>query len=247
MPIRATSRTAELNATLRPGGASPGDRAADGIAAHLLDWIANARVPLHSRLPPERVLCETLGVGRTTLRQALKTLEEQGRIWRHVGKGTFVGGRPTSVHSGPGALGANTTLTDLIEARLAIEPMVARMAATRAERVDIALIEQYHQRAAHAEDWDGWDMWDDLFHRALAEAADNALMISIVDHMLRIKRQSRWCIRRARKFDPALKRKYSLNHDEIISAVCGWDGAAAEAAMRRHILSISKSLGPALI
>ena len=43
------------------------------------------------RLPPERELIDQLGMSRTTLRKALEALEREGTIWRHVGKGTFVG------------------------------------------------------------------------------------------------------------------------------------------------------------
>ena len=51
--------------------------------------IEDGDYPLNSRLPPERSLCETMGVTRAALRKALATLEAEGQIWRHVGKGTF--------------------------------------------------------------------------------------------------------------------------------------------------------------
>lgn len=101
-------------------------------------------------------------------------------------------------------------------------------------------------RAARAQAWSCFVYWDELFHRSLAEASGNALMISIIDHLFRIKRESRWCITRARKFDPALRKRYATHHDEIISAVYGRDGEEAEVAMRRHIHSIARSIGPAL-
>lgn len=114
---------------------------ADAVAASLLDWITSARFPLHSRLPPERALCEQLGVGRATLRHALRTLEAQGRISRHVGRGTFVGGRPNSVHSDICALGAESTLPEMLEVRMMVEPTVARLAALRARSAHLSLIE----------------------------------------------------------------------------------------------------------
>ena len=69
------------------------------VTADLAEYLSSDRYPLHSRLPPERQLCELLQVSRTALRNGLEELEREGRIWRHVGKGTFVGGRPQSVQS----------------------------------------------------------------------------------------------------------------------------------------------------
>ncbi|MFD0462633.1 GntR family transcriptional regulator [Microvirga aerilata] len=46
------------------------------------------------RLPAERVLAAQIGIGRRALRRALEVLEAEGRIWRHQGKGTFLGPRP---------------------------------------------------------------------------------------------------------------------------------------------------------
>lgn len=215
-------------------------------AQDLCDRIGHGEFPLHSQLPPERTLCRRLGVTRTGLRNALQILESEHRIWRHVGKGTFVGGRPTSVHSCPEVLGTHTTLSELLEARQLIEPVAARLAALRADRSELDLLEKYYRSATSAPDWESYDKWDELFHRALAEASANGFIISIIDNIFRAKRQSKWCITRAATFNAGLKKAYSAHHADIISSVVSRDGPGAEAAMQRHIAAIAKSLGPAL-
>jgi len=71
------------------------DDLATGTAlARLRSYLAQIEMPLDSRLPPERELAETLGVTRAGLRKALAVLESENQIWRHVGKGTFIGSRP---------------------------------------------------------------------------------------------------------------------------------------------------------
>ena len=183
-------------------------------------------------------------MSRTALRQGLDELEGKGRIWRHVGKGTFVGGRPQSVHSCPEALGADTTLNELLETRMLIEPRTTRLAALRAEASDLALIRRYEASAARAEDWATWDYWDELFHRGIAEASGNGLLISMVDHILRVKKQTPWTITRATTFDPRLRDRYSLEHVSIVQAIQAHDLDAAEKAMSRHVQQISRTIGP---
>jgi len=56
----------------------------------LRDRILNGIYPAGDKLPPERVLCESLGVSRITVRHAIRLLEEQGLIERFQGRGTFV-------------------------------------------------------------------------------------------------------------------------------------------------------------
>lgn len=216
------------------------------VVASLNQLMLGDHFPLHSRLPPERQLCKLLQVSRSVLRHGLEELERDGRIWRHVGKGTFVGGRPQSVQSCAEALGADTTLSELLEARNLIEPQVARLAALRAERTDLDLLRHYEAAAAQTTDWSSWDRWDELFHRAVAEASGNGLLISAVDQILRAKKRTRWTITRAKRFDPLLRDRYSLEHLSVIDAITKHDSEGAERAMIRHIAGISSSIGPVI-
>ena len=59
----------------------------------LRQYLTEQEFSLNSRLPAERDLSTALGVSRTDLRKALAVLEAEGQIWRHVGRGTFVGTR----------------------------------------------------------------------------------------------------------------------------------------------------------
>lgn len=215
-------------------------------AKQVSHWITSARYPLHSRLPAERELAVMLRLPRAKVREALQVLEDDGRIWRRVGMGTFVGGRPRLIGSPAESLAAVTSLTDILEARSAIEPVVARLSAQRAGQVDVTMIEHYAATADKARSWAEWERWDDLLHRAIAEASGNGLLISMVDQLLRIKTHPRWTIERAAKFDPALALRYGREHQAVISRVIGQDGKGAEAAMRRHMLSLSLTIGPAV-
>lgn len=85
-------------------------------------------------LPTERELSETLGVGRREVRRALDVLEEEGRIWRKQGKGTFIGPSAPVEPLALQGLVQQTNLLEVMEARLQLEPGLARLAALRATR-----------------------------------------------------------------------------------------------------------------
>ena len=67
---------------------------ADEALAKIRKLLDGDKFPLNSRLPPERQLAVDLGVSRSALREGLAMFEVEGKVWRHVGKGTFVGSRP---------------------------------------------------------------------------------------------------------------------------------------------------------
>ena len=125
-----------------------------------------------------------------------------------------------------------------------IEPQLARLAALRSEFSDLTLIRRYEACAGRAEDWTTWDHWDELFHRGIAEASGNGLMISIVDQILRVKKRTPWAITRAQTFNPDLRDQYSVEHASIVASIEVHDLEGAEKAMVRHMQRIASSIGP---
>src|SRR3984885_7962303 len=132
-----------------------------------------------TRLPPERELAANFGVARSSLRPALKVLEIMGVITQRVGDGSYLNKDASSVLSVPMEflfLLDDTSLQELTEMRLMIEPALAAKAAERANAQDIALLRQSivdfenskHDRVRLVAS-------DLLFHRAIFEASRNRL------------------------------------------------------------------------
>jgi Transcriptional regulators len=110
------------------------------------------------------------------LREGLEILEAEGRIWRHVGKGTFVGPRPLQGATGLDLVSAMTSPEEVLEVRLLFEPLIARLAATRATAPEIENIERLLEKSDGARDAKTWELWDGTLHRAVAQAAHNKLL-----------------------------------------------------------------------
>lgn len=195
------------------------------------------------RLPPERELIDDLGMSRTTLRRALEALEREGTIWRHVGKGTFVAANGGAA-AGGGLVEMSRQLTPvrMMRARLCIEPAIAREAAINASGEAIIRMKLAKERAAAAASWAEYEKHDDMFHRAIAEASDNILLLSLFDQLNQVRRAVAWgsVVRNSER--PPEGHSSFTEHDRIAEAIEMRDANAAQEVMRQHIGSVSARL-----
>lgn len=195
------------------------------------------------RLPPERELIVNLSMTRNTLRKALDSLERDGSIWRHVGKGTFVAAH----HNGAGLgslaeLSQQVSPVQLMRARLSLEPAIAREAALNASEEAVIRLKLARDRCIDAATWEDYEAQDDGLHRAVAEATDNVLLLSLFDHLNQVRRAVAWntVIRKSKR--PARDHTSFAEHDALLGAIEARDPTAAHSAMRTHLGSVSARL-----
>ena len=214
----------------------------DAVAA-LRSTISEGSFAPGDKLPAERELTSTLGVRRSTLRKALDVLEREGVIWRHVGKGTFVA--KGSDDAGQGliaALSQQMTPLRMVQARLCVEPSLAREAAIHASREAIARIRLARDGAKNAATWADYEAQDDLFHRAVALSSDNMLLVLLFDQLNHVRRTiSGTTVVRGPSRPPRDHSSFA-EHDAILAAIEAHDAVAARDAMRSHIGSVSDRL-----
>jgi DNA-binding FadR family transcriptional regulator len=213
------------------------------------------------RIPPERELASDLGVGRRSLRRALDVLEQEGRIRRQQGRGTFIepamGAR--SAHQRPPAPGLPHTPAELsaaitqqildytnplevIEVRMAIEPVLARLAAMRASQAEIQRLEKLAARTREAADPETYERADALFHRTIAEATRNSMFLAFFDTTRASQRDAAW--RRLGEHGHCYKRQavYAQFHESIAAAIAARDGREACSLMQRHLADVQQYL-----
>src|SRR5665213_734506 len=132
-----------------------------------------------TKLPPERELAAYFNVARSSLRQALKVLEVMGVITQKVGDGSYLNPDASSVLAVPMEflfLLDDTSLQELTEMRLMMEPALAAKAAERANTQHIALLKQSIVDLGHSKhDRVQLVASDILFHRAIFQASGNRL------------------------------------------------------------------------
>jgi DNA-binding FadR family transcriptional regulator len=205
-------------------------------------YLAQRDLPSNSRLPPERELCDILGVSRGELRKALAVMESNGELWRHVGKGTFIGARPTKEYSDVAAIAASTNPRDVMQARLLIEPQIAREAALNATAGDIAELKQCMLASRQAQTWRQYENCDNRLHRAVAEAAHNTVLLALFDTLNAVRRAVVWGRLREKVDRPPTDHHSFKEHELLVRAIEERDMDGASQAMLRHLSHVQANL-----
>jgi len=213
------------------------DTSEQNALAALRSFLAEEALALNERLPAERDLCRTLGVSRSRLRKGLAVLEAEGQIWRHVGRGTFVGPRPIPNLSDIELLTSLTSPTAVMEARMSVEPQLARLASLHGTEADFAELRQCNRRCRAAKGWRFYEAWDNNFHQAIAAATQNKLLISLFDTLNAVRRTVVWGQLRTTELPPPDHDSFD-EHDAIHAAIASRDPDLAAERMRAHLKSV---------
>lgn len=193
------------------------------------------------RLPSERELGEQFGVSRTAIREAVNALTQKGLVEVFPGRGTFItDGTTKAVRHSLGMMmqfGHDEDARNLVEIREILEPEIAALAAARAKEEHIALmqnaVDEMDKELNNSKRFVEADL---EFHLALAEAAQNVLITTLLTPIIDILREQR---ERISLVDGGLKRG-QYHHKRILKAVMKNDSEAASKAMRAHLKQVRK-------
>ncbi|WP_376873579.1 FadR/GntR family transcriptional regulator [Albirhodobacter sp. R86504] len=199
----------------------------------------------NDRLPPERVLAQQFSTSRGDLRKALSLLERDGLIWRHVGRGTFVGARPVHNLNDIAFLGELASPVQVISARLAIEPELARLAAHSGTRADFIAMRACNDRCRAAPDWRSYEAQDNTLHSIIARATQNKLLIYLFETLNIVRRSTVWGQSRSTT-RPSESYCSFAEHEAICTAIEARDGERAASHMRDHLISVRDRVLPTL-
>lgn len=229
-PPRVTSAIAGL----REVTFSPVEPASNEIARAIIDYILAGHVAPGDKLPSERQFSESFGIGRSIVREALKSLGLLGVVEFRHGGGTYFRGSdsvflPRVIEWG--LLLGGRQATDLVEARKFLEQATARLAAERRTTDQLKVIENALAAMERASTTDEFVDADVDFHLAIADAAGNealANMLKSIAALLRVWIQR--VMTAADDFAPSYR-----EHVPVYEAIRDADPDGAEAYMRSHM------------
>jgi GntR family transcriptional repressor for pyruvate dehydrogenase complex len=215
-------------------------KVADSVAAQLVRLVTSGSYKPGERLPPERVLAEQFGVGRSSMREALRSVEADGLVRIDHGVGAFVQERERRNGLDRRLLVAGEyTVPELFELRLPLERDAAGHAARRITEEEV---EQLFAILSEAGDPstsdDRFIELDAELHRAIAKATKNALFLDVLTSMGKLF----FTYSRQVMSLPDRRARAHAGHQRIVDAIARHQVREARAAAVSHIRDVERDL-----
>ena len=212
-------------------------KTSERVARELVNHIVENDLAEGTKLPNERQLVDVFEVGRTTLREALRLLETRGVITIRPGPG----GGPVVRRPRPDDLRESLTLilqfsgaslTDVIEARAALEPMMAKLAAERVTEEQLGRLRGTVDRMRGAlDDHEVFSEENQLFHSTIAEATGSTVLWVFNETLKSIADGGIVGV----EYTARRRQAVAEAHEKVIEALASGDPGAAENAMHDHL------------
>jgi GntR family transcriptional repressor for pyruvate dehydrogenase complex len=214
------------------------ERRYEQVAEQIQKLIAEGTLKPGDRLPPERELATRFRVARSSIRDAVRTLEVMGILEPRQGTGTVVRDLSTDSLVVPLAsvlVRKRELVSELLDVRRILEPALAARAAKNATVEEVMELEDILRRQAEKMQRGEPTVEEDSeFHYAIGRAARNSVVLKVLDILMDLLRESR---ARSLQTQGRPERSYA-GHRRVLRANPRRDPDAAEKAVRKHLEEI---------
>ncbi|MGE2713144.1 FadR/GntR family transcriptional regulator [Mycolicibacterium litorale] len=190
----------------------------DQVIAQLRESVSSGEWPVGTRIPTEPALVAALGVGRNTVREAVRALAHGGILEVRQGDGTYV--RATSEVSGALRRLCGAELREVLEVRRCLEVEGARLAAAARTEDDLAEIRDLLERRDALEDHDEFVLADAKLHFAVVRASHNTVLTELYRGLTEVVTAS---VATTSEQHPSQR----IPHGELVDAIAAGDVARA--------------------
>ncbi|HHV78643.1 MAG TPA: FadR family transcriptional regulator [Firmicutes bacterium] len=203
----------------------------DYIVEEIKNMIINGTLKPGDKLPTERELAEKLGVGRSSVREAVKALHSMGLVAR-TKDGIFIDIKSSAFFTDPRLLSKEVSAAELFEARKVIEVETAGMAAERASAEELKTLEDILNGS------DGepippekFVIYDMSFHLSIAKASHNRVLLQILGSIKDLLWEAQSEVAKV----PGVMEKAKIQHRQVFEAIREGNPEAAKAKMFAHL------------
>jgi DNA-binding FadR family transcriptional regulator len=219
-----------------------GESVHDKIIDYFQEQILKGVFRPGQRLPAEETLAEQLGVGRGTVREALRVLVHLGFIERR-NKTTIImpagesSGRPSDFID---RMHRHRDTMQVIEVRRIIEPKAAELAAARGTKEEIQAIGALLQEMkTHLDDLDSFIRYDNLYHLAVFGASGNQVLLELIKYIQEVMMEAQALV--LTKSHGILPRSLGF-HDQVYEAIRDGNEKGAARIMEDHLIDIENEM-----
>ena len=220
-----------------------GKRRYQEVAEELKKEMIDQSLSVGTRLRTERQIAEDFDVSRSVVREAIIMLEIEGLVSVRKGSGTYIERLPNQSEK---TIVARSDIGpfELLQARQLLESNIAAFAATMVTKNDINRMQQALDMEIQGiesgqADYEG----DEWFHRLIAEATQNGVLIDMVNDMWRLRKGNQiWDGLHARIFDESYRQQWLDDHQQILTALNRKDPGKARDAMWNHLENVRTTL-----
>lgn len=212
-------------------------RRSDSQAQRILDMIQSGELNVGDRLPGQRELAAQLNIGRSTVREAIRSLEVLGYLETRLGLGTYVvSSMPDQIENSLNAwLKANKDkVIKVFEVREALESKASELAAINASLRDISSMEEIlldMENAISQNDHLRVTELDEKFHDIIGNSARNSLLSQMIEDICSVLTEARMAV-----LGMPGRALRSLNeHWAVYEAIKASDPIKARQAMIQHL------------
>ena len=212
------------------------------VAVQIAEMISEKQWKAGEKLPPETELCGALHVGRSTLREALKSLAFAGLVRMRAGDGTYVAEPSRSALDrifAKGFLKTEKDMADVCETRLVLETELAALAAERATSDDVAFLGELITMGEEklANDRQSFSELDLNFHLAVANCSQNKLLPRLLMDVRGLLAE--W-ITKSQEL-PGMRENAQEQHRRIYKSIIKHDPERARKEMKAHLQTFERA------
>ena len=206
----------------------------EDLVSQFQDLINTGALVSGQRLPSERDLANQFNVSRSSVREAIRSMELQGLVSIKPGSGTFVSDKNASISDlvSSAIKAKSKQISDIFEIRRLLEPAIAGLAASRASKSDIEEMRNILQKQKiQVQNGETGVESDTEFHFALAKSTHNMALVNMVSAISDILSTSRDISLQA----PGRPQRSLHSHSQIVDMIEDHDSDQAIAAMNHHL------------
>ncbi|MDB5989849.1 MAG: GntR family transcriptional regulator [Herbaspirillum sp.] len=208
----------------------------------LIGNLRNAHWRPGEKLPTERQMSLSHGVGRSTVRRVLQQMKDLGLITQTVGSGTYVAQDIAEKLPQPAAREIGISPAQLMEARLIFEPGLIELVVRNGTASDFDDMEECCRQAEAAETLEQFEHWDGAFHQTIANATHNNFVISVFDLINDVRERGEWGLLKKNSVTPERRDTYQKEHRALLAALRNRDAETAREAVLSHLINVRRNL-----